>query len=77
MMCTGTVPDSTAPPVLQPSLPKTRGPDITGCPLAMSSSAPTAEHDATLLLAALEEIEVRRAAIEWLLDANLLCLCLV
>jgi hypothetical protein len=30
-----------------------------------------------VLIAALEALEAQRAAIEWLLDANLLCLCLV
>jgi len=34
------------------------------------------DHDSALLAAALEEIEARRAAIEWLLDADLLCRCL-
>jgi hypothetical protein len=36
-----------------------------------------AEHDANLLVAALEDIEARRAALEWLVEANLLCRCLV
>jgi hypothetical protein len=36
-----------------------------------------ADHDATLLVAALEEIASQRAAIEWLLQADLLCRCLV
>jgi hypothetical protein len=36
-----------------------------------------AEHDAAVLVVALEEVEARRRAIEWLLDANLLCLVLV
>jgi len=31
-----------------------------------------AEHDPTLLVAALEDIESKRLAIEWLLDAGLL-----
>jgi hypothetical protein len=44
--------------------------------LAMRSES-AADHDATLLVAALEEIESRRAAIEWLLEADLLCHCLV
>lgn len=34
-------------------------------------------HDPTLLFAALAEIEARRAAIEWLLEADLLRKCLV
>ena len=37
----------------------------------------TAGYDADLLVAALEDIELRRAAIEWLLEADLLCVCLV
>ena len=40
-------------------------------------SAPATEHDATLLVAALEEVEARRAALESLLDADLLRACLV
>jgi hypothetical protein len=77
-MHTGTAPDQTAPRVLQPSsLPETIEPDITRCALLAMSSGRTAEHDASLLVAALEDIEARRAAIEWLLNANLLCLCLV
>ena len=36
----------------------------------------TLPHDASLLVAALEDIEARRAAMEFLLEANLLCLCL-
>lgn len=70
-MYTVTASDPTAPRGLQPrSVPETV---ITDCaPLAMSAPA----HDPTLLLAALEEIEARRAAIEWLRDANLLRLCL-
>ena len=44
-------------------------------PTMRSESA--ADHDATLLLAALEDIESRRAAIEWLLEAGLLGQCLV
>jgi hypothetical protein len=35
-----------------------------------------AVHDATLVVAALEDIESRRAAIEWLLEAGLLGQCL-
>jgi hypothetical protein len=41
-----------------------------------SGSGPMADHDATLLLAALEEVEARRLAIEWLLEADLLRLCM-
>jgi hypothetical protein len=73
-----TVPDSSLPGTLQPPLlPETMGLDIAGrASLAMSADPAAAAHDPTLLLAALEEIEVRRAAIEWLLEANLLGLCL-
>jgi hypothetical protein len=42
-----------------------------------SRSETTAGYDADLLVAALEDIELRRAAIEWLLEADLLCVCLV
>jgi len=35
-----------------------------------------AEHDPTLLVAALEDIESKRLALEWLLDAGLLWQCL-
>lgn len=45
--------------------------------LPARSSDSAVEHDATLLVAALEHLEVQRAAIEWLLDADLLCLCLI
>lgn len=38
---------------------------------------PSVDHDPTLLVAALETVEARRAAIEWLLEADLLGLCLV
>ena len=44
-------------------------------PAMRSESA--AEHDATLIVAALEDIESRRAAIESLLEAGLLGQCLV
>jgi len=44
---------------------------------ALAADEPTAAaHDATLLVAALEEIEARRAALEWLLEAELLSRCL-
>jgi hypothetical protein len=44
-------------------------------PATRSESA--ADHDATLVVAALEDIQLRRAAIEWLLEAGLLGQCLV
>jgi hypothetical protein len=60
-----------------PSQPAAIEPDISHGELPARSSDPHAEHDATLLVAALEHLEAQRAAIEWLLDADLLCLCLV
>jgi hypothetical protein len=59
------------------SLPETMASDITGCASPAVNSYATAGYDPILLVAALEEIDARRAAIEWLLDANVLCLCLV
>jgi hypothetical protein len=53
------------------------GSDIGSDALIAARSGHAAEHDANLLVAALEDIEARRAAIEWLVDANLLCRCLV
>jgi hypothetical protein len=41
-----------------------------------NGSVPMVDHDPTLLLAALEEVQARRLAIEWLLEADLLRLCL-
>lgn len=38
---------------------------------------PLPDHDPALLLAALEAVEVRRLALEWLLEEDLLRLCLV
>jgi hypothetical protein len=49
----------------------------TGCAAPLAISEPSAAHDASLLVAALDEIQARRAAIQWLLEAELLCLCLV
>jgi len=40
-------------------------------------SESAADHDTTLLVAALQDLESRRAAIEWLLEAGLLGQCLV
>jgi hypothetical protein len=37
----------------------------------------SADHDAALLVAALDDIASQRAAIAWLLEADLLCRCLV
>jgi hypothetical protein len=52
------------------SLAPTIEPDNSGC------HSPAA-HDATLLVAALEDLEARRVALEWLLEADLLRVCLV
>lgn len=43
----------------------------------LRSTAPPAEHDPTLLGAALERLEAQRAAMAWLLEADLLPLLLV
>jgi hypothetical protein len=73
-----TVPDTPAQGVLPPSsMPETTKPGMTSGAKLRSSSEATAGYDADLLLAALEDIESRRAAIEWLLEADLLCVCLV
>ena len=60
-----------------PSLPPTGEPDNSRCHLPACTSEPPAAHDATLLVAALEDLEAQRVALEWLLEADLLCLCLV
>ena len=59
------------------SLPEPLGNDITRCAWRATNSQPTADSDTSLLVAALEDIEARRKSIEWLLDADLLCMCLV
>ena len=53
------------------------GTDIASETLIATRSDHAAEHDANLLIAALEDIGARQAAIEWLVDANLLSRCLV
>ena len=60
-----------------PPPPAAIEPDISRRELPARRSDPHAEHDATLLVAALEQLEAQRAAIEWLVDADLLRLCLV
>lgn len=72
-MWTTSVSESSAPraPASLETMEADPGSDV---PVLMRAD-PTAAHDPTLLVAALEEIEARRAAIEWLLDAELLCLC--
>jgi len=47
-----------------------------GASFAMASNGPIS-HDPAPLLEALAEIEARRAAIEWLLEHDLLKLCLI
>ena len=73
----GVTPDPTLPCVHLPTLvlPET-APVITRRALPARRSYPTADHDAMLLVGALEEIEARRAALEWLLDRDLLRACL-
>jgi hypothetical protein len=78
-MRTETTPERATPHVLQrpPSLPAPIEHDISRFELPARSSDPACEHDATLLIAALEDLEAQRAAIEWLVDAELLHVCLV
>lgn len=69
----GVTPDPTLPCVHLPSLVLPEpGPEIVRRALPPTRRYLVAEHDATLLVAALEEIEARRAALEWLLDRGLL-----
>lgn len=72
-----TTPGPTVPGLLQqpPPQPEEMEPDIERESPARNSAR--AEHDATLLVAALEELAAQRAAIEWLAQADLLCRCLV
>ena len=56
---------------------KTIEADVCRCELQTRGSHRSDAHDETLLLATLEDLETQRAAIEWLLDRDLLCLCLV
>ena len=62
-MCSVTVSD----PIARRTLPRSR-------PLVPD---PVTDEGAALLVAALEEIESRRATLEWLLDNDLLRQCLV
>jgi len=59
-----------------PSLPQTRERDHFRRHVPYGSE-PSAAHDAMLLVAALDELEARRLALEWLLENDLLCACLV
>jgi hypothetical protein len=65
----GVLSSRTAGETAPPDLTRGRGP--------VTKADRAVDHDATLLLAALEVVESRRAAIEWLLEADLLRLCLV
>ena len=77
-MLTGSSPGPIPPPVLPSSWPRVETePEIAGAALPVSRSDAASEHDATLLLAALAEIRARQAALEWLLDRELLGACLV
>lgn len=72
-----TTPGPTTPSLLQPpvSLPEEIEPDVSY--EFRAKSLDRAEHDPTLLVAALEQLEAQRAAIEWLAHSDLLRLCLV
>lgn len=71
------VSDPSAPRALSPASVETMESDPTpGVPVLMHAD-PASAHDPTLIVTALEEIEARRAAIEWLVNAELLCLCSV
>jgi len=77
-VCSTTTSPSIVPRGLpRTSLRETMGTDVTRSASLAMTSARTAAHDPTLLGAALEEIEARRVALEWLLAADLLRLCLV
>jgi len=52
-------------------------PDVCCSEEPATKSDPRLDHDESLLVAALEVIESRRTALEWLLAADLLRLCLV
>lgn len=69
----------TPPHVLQqlPAGPETIEPDLSCGEFPLRHSDLPAQHDATLIVAALEDLEARRAAIAWLLDAGLLPFLLV
>lgn len=76
---TETTPRHDTPYVFQqpPSLPEPMEADISRCESPARRPDAASEHDAALLIAALEDLEAKRAAIEWLLDAQLLHVCLV
>lgn len=66
-----------ASPAELPASDDTTGEWNTGGAWFTMDSEGSAAHDPTLLAEALAEIEARRAALEWLLQADLLRLCLV
>lgn len=74
----GVTPDQSLPRVPPPPfpLPEAR-PEVTRRALPARRSDVPAEHDASLLVAALEEIQARAAALEWLLAEDLLGVCLI
>lgn len=65
---------SLAPPEASPDLIET---GTIARPVQPDFAIPTVDERAALLLAALEELELRRAALERLLDDDLLWRCLV
>jgi hypothetical protein len=77
-MCSVTVSDPiarcTRPRPPNPETIESGAPRFEVRPLAPD---PVTDEGATLLVAALEEIESRRATLEWLLDNDLLRQCLV
>ena len=76
-MRTQPTPAPTAPgALLPPSLPEWMEPDVTDRGFAATGSD-VAGHDASLIVAALEQLAMQRAAIEWLAEADLFRLCLV
>lgn len=71
--------DSTAPRVLpqSPPVPLPVAVETDDYVVGTTRPDPAADEGTTLLLMALDEIEARRAALEWLLDADLFRRCLV
>jgi hypothetical protein len=76
-MRTQTTLPPTGPSVLAQPVPLPEEMEADICYAFRASSLDPAEHDPTLLVAALEQLAVQRAAIEWLAHADLLRLCLV
>ena len=72
-----TAPESSAPSRLQRAAPpQTPATEVARRASQAVGSGTTTGYDAILLLAALEEIRARQEALAWLVDANLLRLCL-